>query len=174
MRRWLVLILAVVVGVPALAYGIGLLVPRDHVAAMSIDLAAAPDKVWGLIADIPNTPKWRTDITAVRLQPQPDGRVRFVETSSMGDVPFEIVSQAAPARQVVRVVDDDQPFGGAWTWELTPAGTGTRLTITEAGFVKSPIFRTMGLIFFSPTDTIDAYLRALSKALGESAVPHGR
>ena len=172
MKRWLKILAAVLIGLPLSAYGVGLFVPRDHVAAMSIDLAAPPDKVWPLVSDVANTPKWRSDVTAVRMQPQPDGRVRFVETSSMGDVPFEIVSQTAPVRQVVRVVDDDQAFGGTWTWELQPVGTGTRLTITEAGFVKSPIFRTMGLMFFSPTDTIDSYLRALSKALGETAVPH--
>ena len=172
MTRWLIIILAVVVGLPLLAYGIGMFVPRNHVASLTIDLAAAPEKVWALVSDVANTPKWRTDITAVRMQPQPDGRVRFVETSSMGDVPFEVVSQTAPTGQVIRVLDDDQPFGGTWTWELVPAGSGTRVKVTEAGFVKSPIFRTMGLMFFSPTDTIDGYLRALAKALGESAVPH--
>jgi uncharacterized protein YndB with AHSA1/START domain len=172
MKRWVRVLLAVVIGVPVLAYGAGVLIPRDHVASLSIDLAAPPDRVWPLISDFGNTAKWRSDITAVRLQPQPDGRVRFLEASSQGEIPFEVVSQEAPHRPVVRVVDDDQPFGGTWTWDLQPSGTGTRLTITEAGFVKSPIFRTMGLIFFSPTQTIDAYLRALAKALGETAVPH--
>jgi hypothetical protein len=105
------------------------------------------------------------------MQPSNDGKVRFTESSSQGDIPFEVMSQDPPRRQVVRVVDDDQPFGGTWTWELsyvvpTTPGTGkTKLTITEAGFVKSPIFRTMGAIFFSPTDTMDGYLAALTKEL---------
>ena len=84
---------------------------------------------------------------------------------------FEVVSQHAPFRQSVRVVDDDQPFGGVWTWQLEPGDVGTRVTITEAGFIKSPIFRTMGWLFFSPTDTINDYLTALARALGESATP---
>ena len=71
----------------------------------------------------------------------------------------------------MRIVDDEQPFGGTWTWEIEPAASGSRLTITENGFVKSPIFRVMGAVFFSPTATMDAYLRALAKTLGETAEP---
>ena len=171
MKRWLGIVIMLVVAIPVLAYGIGMFVPRDHVVMMTIDLNSPPEKVWAVVSDVTNTHKWRSDITGIQVQPGAHVRPRYVETSSMGDVPFEVGSQTAPARQVVRVVDDEQPFGGTWTWELKPAGPGTRLTITEAGFVKSPLFRTMGLFFFSPTDTIDGYMRALSKALGETAGP---
>lgn len=171
MKRWLKIILAVLIGLPLVTYGVGLLVPRNHVATMFIDLAAPREKVWALVSDVANTHKWRSDITAIRVMPGPPAPVRFVEVSSMGEVPFEVVSQTAPSVQVVRVIDDDQPFGGTWMWNLHPAGTGTRLSVTETGFVKSPIFRAMGLVFFSPTDTIESYLRALAKALGESAAP---
>ena len=171
MKRWLLVLAGILVGVPLLAYVAGVFIPRDHIAAMTLDLAAPPERVWALISDFEGTPKWRSDITGVRMTPQPDGKIRFTEASSMGEIPFEVVSQAPPSRQVIRVVDDDQPFGGIWTWELERTPSGTRVTITEAGFVKSPIFRTMGLLFFSPTETIDSYLRALSAALGDSAQP---
>lgn len=171
MKRRLLILLGIVIGVPLLAYLVGLFVPRDHVASLSIDLAAPPQRVWSLVSDFENTPKWRTDITGVASTPQPDGKLRFTESSSQGEIPFEVVSQEPPHRQVVRVVDDDQPFGGTWTWDLEPSGSGTRLTITEAGFVRNPMFRAMALVFFSPTDTIDGYLRSLARALGENATP---
>jgi hypothetical protein len=69
------------------------------------------------------------------------------------------------------VVDDGLPFGGTWTWELAPAGGGTRLTITEAGFIRNPIFRLMSRLFFPPTGTMEKYLRALAAELGDSAEP---
>lgn len=172
MKRWLVRGLLLLVAVIAAAYVAGLFIARDHVAAMAIDLQAPPDRVWDAIADVAKTTEWRSDVTRVEMQPQPDGRMRFTETSSQGDIQFEILRQDAPIRQVVRVVDDDQPFGGIWTWDLEPRTEGgTRLTITEAGFIKSPIFRTMGALFFSPTDTIDQYLRDLARQLGETATP---
>ena len=174
MKRWLWVIAGVIVGVPLLAFIIGTFLPRDHVASMTMDLTAPPERVWALISDFEGTPKWRTDITRVRVDPPAGGAVRFTESSSHGDIPFEVVRQEPPRLQVVRIVDDDQPFGGTWTWELQPTGSGTRLTITEAGFIKNAIFRTMGALFFSPADTIDAYLRALAKGLGESAEPRSR
>ena len=81
--------------------------------------------------------------------------MRFAEQSSMGEVPFEVVSQDPPRRQVVRVIDDDQPFGGTWTWELAPNGSGTRVTLTEDGFVKSAIVITHDLaVLYQLADTI--------------------
>jgi uncharacterized protein YndB with AHSA1/START domain len=175
MKKWGFVVLAVVVGLPIVAGGVGLLLPRDHVAAMTIDLAAPPDRVWSLVSGFAEAATWRTDVTAVRLDaPAAGGALRFTESSSQGEVTFEVVSQDAPRRQVVRIVDDDQPFGGTWTWTLEPAGAGTRLTIVEAGFIKSPIFRTLGALLFSPTATLDAYLRALAARLGESAEPRER
>ena len=175
MKRWLVLLAAIVIGVPLLAYVAGIFIPRNHVAAMSIDLTKDPGTIWAMISDFGSTPKWRTDVSSVRMDTPVDGKVRFTESGSQGDIQFEVISQQPPFRQSVRVVDDDQPFGGVWTWQIDRIGDDaapkTRLTITEAGFIKSPIFRTMGTFLFSPTDTIESYLTALARALGESASP---
>jgi hypothetical protein len=172
MKRWIGILLVILIGLPVVAYGVGLFVPRDHVVSMTIDFPKADvNQVWKLIADFGSTPKWRPDVTAVSLNPQPGGRLRFTESGSQEDITFEVIEQSM-GRQVVRIVDDDQPFGGTWTWVVVPnAGGGTTVTITEAGFVKNPIFRTIGAIFFSPTATMETYLRNLAKALGETAEP---
>ncbi len=169
--RWLWILGGVLVGVPALLALVGALLPRDHVARRSMVLKSPPDRIWALISDLEGTARWRTDITRVEALPPVEGRIRFVEHSRQGRVPFEVVSREEGRRQVVRVIDDDQPFGGTWTWELTPEGAGTRLRITEAGFLKNPIFRVLGKVFFSPSATIERYLRALAAELGETAVP---
>lgn len=171
MRRWTLIVVGVLIAIPAITIAVGIFLPRDHVAAMAIELAAPPGRVWEVVSDFQNTPTWRADITAVRMDPAGSGPVRFTESSSQGDIPFEIVSQEPPTRQVVRVVDDDQPFGGTWTWELQPDGTGTRLSLIEKGFIKNPLFRVISSLFFRPTDSIDAYLRSLAAKLGETAVP---
>jgi uncharacterized protein YndB with AHSA1/START domain len=168
--RWPWIAGGVVVGIPAALALIGAFVPRNHVARVGITLKSAPEKVWSMISDFAGTPRWRKDVSKVELTSS-GSPVRFTEHSKQGKVPFEVVSQEPPNRQVVRVVDDDQPFGGTWTWELSPEGGGTRLLITEAGFVKNPIFRAVGLVFFKPTATLEAYLRGLAGELGESAAP---
>jgi uncharacterized protein YndB with AHSA1/START domain len=172
MKRWLLILAAVLVSLVLIAYVVGTFIPRNHVARRTIDLQAPPDTVWAIVSDFANTARWRDDVKGVRMDtPAGTTPIRFTESSSQGDVPFEVMSQDAPRRQVVKVIDDDQPFGGTWTWELEPAGGGTRLTITEAGFIKNPLFRAMGLLFFSPTATLESYLRSLAKALGETAEP---
>ena len=152
-------------------FAIGSSMPRDHVAIMSIQLKTQPDRVWALVSDFTGATAWRKDLKAVRAEPSAGGAVRFTESSSFGDVTFEVIAQEPPARQVLKIVDDDQPFGGTWTWQLVPDAGGTRLTITEAGFVKNPMFRFMGTLFWSPTDTIRNYMTGLAAHLGESAEP---
>ena len=174
MKRWLFIILGSIAAVIVVAWVAGLFIARDHVASMSIELNKEPASIWTLISDFEHSTKWRTDISGVRMDAPVAGKVRFTESGPQGDVQFEVVSQQPPFRQSTRVVDDNQPFGGIWTWQLEPLdgpAPRTRLTITEAGFIKSPIFRTMGRLFFSPTDTIESYLTALASALGESASP---
>ena len=170
MKRLLGAIIAIFIGIPVVAILVGLALPRDHVVIMRISFSSPPKRVWSLISDFANTPSWRTDVTGVRID-NPSNPLRFTESSTQGDVPFEVVSQEPPKRQVVRVIDDEQPFGGTWMWELEPEGAGSRMTITEEGFIKNPLFRTMGVIFFRPTDTKRSYMEALAKALGENAQP---
>lgn len=107
----------------------------------------------------------------MELEPPAGGRQRFVETSKQGKVRYEVVSQVSPVQQVVGVVDEGQPFGGTWIWDLVATSEGTRLTITENGYLSSPFFRTVARAFVSPTATLQTYLQALAAVLGNSWRP---
>jgi len=50
---------------------------------------------------------------------------------------------------------------------LQANGAGCRVTITEDGEDYNPIFRFMGRVFFSPTASIETYLKSLGKKYGE-------
>ncbi len=60
------------------------------------------------------------------------------------------------------------PFGGTWTFDIEPAGTGTQLTITEDGIVRNPIFRFVSRFVFGHYKTQETYLRDLAKKFGET------
>lgn len=170
MRRrgtfWLLAIAGGLAALVALAGIAGLLIPRDHVARVSRTLDAPPERVWSLVSDVAGSARWRRDVEKIEAVPGPDGRLRFTESSAQGSIPFEVVTQEPPRRQVVRIVDEGLPFGGTWTWTLEPQGAGTRITIEEAGFIRNPFFRVMGKLFFPPTATIEAYLASLAEELG--------
>ena len=171
MKKLLWFVVGLLVVALVAPFAIGSAMPRDHVATMSIQLKTQPGRIWAVVSDFTGAAAWRKELKAVRAEPPAGGAARFTESSSFGDVTFEVVAQEPPTRQVVRIVDEDQPFGGTWTWQLVPEGEGTRVTITEAGFVKNPMFRFMGSLFWSPTDTIRDYLKGLAAHLGETAEP---
>lgn len=76
--------------------------------------------------------------------PVPAGRlwdlsIALFERTNDGS--YAIVERETPHRLVTAIVDRHLPFAGSWTYEFTPDGAGTRLTITERGEVYNPFFR---------------------------------
>jgi hypothetical protein len=65
------------------------------------------------------------------------------------------------------IADSTLPFGGKWTYELTPSGTGTMLRITEDGEVYNPVFRFVSRFVMGHTATMDKYLADVGKAIDD-------
>lgn len=154
-------LVALVVAVVA----IGACLPRHHVATRSQRYAAPPDVVWARIATPLEGAAWRSGLTAVAAAPAIHGHTSWTETSRQGSIRY-VEDEAVPfERRVVRIADDTLPFGGRWIFVLQPEGGGTRLTITEEGEVKNPLFRFVSAVVIGHTATIDTYLRDLARHL---------
>ena len=74
---------------------------------------------------------------------------------------FGITVDESPTRMSARILDDDLPYTGEWTWHVQPTSDGTRVTITERGSVGNPLFRFISTHVMGHTKSIDGYLRAL-------------
>ena len=160
-----ILILIVVVVV-----AIGAMLPVQHVASRSAVLAAPPDTVWHLITDIAGFPSWRGDVKRVERLPDRDGRPVWVEETTSGRITLAVDRAEPPRLLVLRIADPDLPFGGTWTYELTPGDHGaTVLKITENGEVYNPLFRFMSRFIFGHEGTIRGYLAALEKRTSSGA-----
>lgn len=174
--KWILVVvgaLALLVGLVAL---VGMFLPREHRAAARARLRAPPAEVFALLADVERFPRWRASVKSVQLRAPIDGRPAFVEDSQHGRVTYAVEQSEAPARLVLRIADDDLPYGGTWTFALVPEGppgseTGTLLTITEDGFVRSVLFRALARFVFGHHATMEAYLVDLGRALGEEVSP---
>lgn len=164
-------VLVLLVAVVAL---IGMTLPQDHVAARTVRVRQTPEQVFAIISDVEKVPTWRADITRVEILPVDNGRMMFREHGSDA-VTYRVEASEPPRRRVVRIADTNLPYGGTWTYDVTPstgeATTLTQITITERGEVYNPIFRFMSRFVFSHHATIDAYLTALGKKLGEPVTP---
>lgn len=168
---WLLWIAVGVVGLLVLGTLLGLLCPRGHVAIVAAEFRAPAERLFDAIADHASHPTWRSSLKAVERGPDVGGRPQWIERRAGGDrlpVVDEVVER--PSRLVGRIVDAGMPFGGTWTFTLTPAGARTRVTIAEDGFVKVPLFRLLSRLC-SMTGTAERYLRDLGRHVGEDVAP---
>ena len=163
--KWVLVALAVVVALVVVIVAIGYALPVKHVASRQARLAQSPDKVFAVITKVEDFPAWRPSVKRVEVLPQNNGRPRFREIGSDGSILFETDSVVAGKRLVNRIADPSLPFGGRWTYDLAPDGSGTRLTITEDGEVYNPIFRFVSRFIMGHTRTIDQFLTDLQKRL---------
>lgn len=163
--KWLLWTLGVLAAIAALITVIGFLLPRDHTASTSAHIPAAPDSVWQAVTDVAAYPRWRTGVRSVDLlSTKPP--LRWREHGSDGAITYERSEEEKPRRLVTRIVDEDLPFGGTWTYDLAPQAEGTTLTITERGYVTNPFFRFMARFVFGHHSTQEDFLRSLGRRFG--------
>ena len=170
--KWVLIVVAGLVGLIALMALVGAFLPRDHRATSTISVRQPPDSVWKTVRDLGGiTAWWHEAQESVRL-PDKDGHEAWRQKVGGFDMPLVVLESQPPRRLVTKI--DSPPgaaFGGTWTYELTPEGGGTRLSVTEAGWIANPIFRFMSRFLFGYYGSLDGYLKALGKKYGETVTP---
>ena len=161
--RIVILVLGVLVALVLLVIAVGYALPIAHVATREVRLSAPPERVFGVLRDVEKFPAWRSDVKGVEVLATVPA-LRWRERGD-NDITFEMETVEAPRRIVTRIADRSLPFGGSWTYELSPQDGGTRLAITENGEVYNPLFRFMSRFVFGHSATLDRYLADLEKHL---------
>lgn len=165
--HWSLIALCALGGVVMLVTVVGYLLPKGHIATRTVRLGAPPETIWALVTDYSAQPTWRSKLKAVERAPDQNGHEVWREIASDGSVmPLETLDAIPPAKLIRKIADPKLPFGGTWTYELTPDGAATRITITERGEVYNPIFRVVSR-FMNQRATIDRFLTDLAGKLGE-------
>ena len=165
--KWALIVIGALAGIVVLIAIIGAFLPRDHVASTSASIPAVPEDVWLAITNVAAAPEWR-GLKSVEVLSTPGKPLRWREVSGFGPITFEQEEAIPNKKFVARIADTDQGFGGTWTYEIEPIANGSRVTITERGFVTNPLFRFMSRFVFGHYGTQESYLRALGKKFGET------
>ncbi len=176
--KWVLMVvvgLVVLVGVVAL---IGALLPKEHVATSTVTLRQPPDSVWKVIRDLGGVTAWWPDVKQAERAPDQGGREVYRQTLKNGYSMLLVVAESQPPSRLVTKIDSPAgaPFGGTWTYQIAPedGGRGSRVSITENGWVANPMFRFMARVVFGSYGTLDSYLKALGRKFGEAVTPvHG-
>ncbi|MBI3714693.1 MAG: SRPBCC family protein [Betaproteobacteria bacterium] len=158
----LILLIVVVVAV-------GLLLPQSHVLSRAITLKQKREAVYAVVSDLKNAASWRKDLQSVEVVTTANGETLYREKSAHGELRYRILATEPPTKFVTEIADKSA-FGGTWTIELSEAGEGTRIVITERGEVYNPVFRFMARFVFGHHKTMEAYLRDLAAKFSEEAV----
>jgi uncharacterized protein YndB with AHSA1/START domain len=169
--KWVVIILGSILAIVLIAFVVGVMLPRDHVASSTAVVRGSPDEVWRAITTVSDFPRWRNDVKRVEVLDSASGRLRWREETGFGPMTLEQVEAEPPRRFVTRLADTSDGFGGTWTYEIAPEAAGSRVTITERGFVDNALFRFMSRFIFGHYRTQQDYLRALGKRFGEEVIP---
>jgi uncharacterized protein YndB with AHSA1/START domain len=137
---------------------VGWMLPVGHRATKEATFLATPDEVFALITDVKSFPRWRPSVKEVQMLPPVDGHAQFREIGKDGSILYQVDSMTPYETLVTRIADRSLPFGGKWTYHLTPHGDSTTLRITENGEVYNPIFRFVSRFVIGHTATMERYL----------------
>jgi len=151
-------ILGPIVGIILLIVVIGWSLPVDHHVSREASFHVPSESLFAVISSPADFPRWKTGVKRVELLPDELGHARFREVSSNGAILYEIDRAIPNTQWVTRIADKSLPFGGTWTYDLTPNRDGTTLRITEDGEVYNPVFRFVSRYVMGQTATMDQYL----------------
>jgi uncharacterized protein YndB with AHSA1/START domain len=172
MFRWLLIIVAALVGLVAVVAIAGWMMPREHVASSAVTIQQPPDSVWTVVRDLASVDAWWPEVEKSERVNDQRGREMYRHVQKSGfEMPLLVTESVSPSRLVTEIAPANTPFGGTWTYEVGPADGGTRVTITEQGWIANPIFRFMANVFFGMHGAMDSYLRALGRRFGEDVTP---
>src|ERR1051326_682305 len=162
--KWLLIVVLSLAGLLILSGVIGALLPQKHRVSRTITLHQPAEVVWNLIS---GPPTWRPDIRKYEELPPHEGHRMWRETDKRAQtITYEAIESWPPRRLVTHIADPELPFGGTWTYEITPGASGCSLTIAEEGEVYNPLFRFVSRFIMGHTATIDAYLKAVQTKIG--------
>lgn len=160
--KWIVIVVGgvIVIGIVA-ALIQGSRLAKTHRASIAKTFAVPADVIWATITNVDAFPTWRAGVARVERLPDRNGYPVWIEHGRSGRLTLAIERMEAPHLLVGRIADPKLPFGGTWTYELTPAPEGCQLTITEDGEIYNPLFRFMARYIFGYESTIRGYMTSL-------------
>jgi hypothetical protein len=152
--RILVLSLAILLVLAALVLLIGWLLPATREGRAETVIAAPPDRVLAVIADVEAQSEWREVGEVTRTA---EG---WEEVTARGERIAFVAEEMTETRIRLRFTSD-AGYTGEWEAVLEPVAEGTRLEVVERATVPSAVGRILSRLMFDPGAFATTYLAAL-------------
>lgn len=156
----------------ALAFSLGMMLPRQHLAVTSAVIPAETQQVWDAVRDPGVQATWRSDLDSAERMMDREGHESWLQHGDRGDWPVELIESDPPHRLVTQTTAPDEGYGGTWTFELESLeGGATRVTLRESGFIEQPLFRFLARFVVGLHAPHETWLRDLGQHFGASVNP---
>lgn len=163
MKRVLLIGTGTVLAMVLVVFAAGTVLPLNHEVTRGVTVAASPQAVWAVVANLPGQPRWRPELLRVERVETSPPRDLWREVSRNGETLLLETTTVAPPNQLVRTVADPAaPFSGSWEIRLEPVAEGTRISVTERASIPNPVFRVAARLFHDQGATADLYLADLA------------
>jgi len=163
--KWISRIIVSIVGLLGLVLWIGGALPKEHSSTVEVDVKATAASVYETLRDVSQYKTWRHDLKSVEIT----DNETWSETNSYNDtVTFRFVEQKPPTLLRVRIVNENLPFGGEWTYTISQKDKGAHVAIREDGFIKNWLFRFMARFLLGYDYTMKRMLSDLRAALDKN------
>ncbi len=145
----------------------GTMLPAEQVFARAVTVPWPAERVFETLANIEQLPTWSTRVLAVLPLPARDGRPLWRQVFAGRRSARLEVAESVPSRRLrFEIADDAGPFRATWQFDLTRAGEGTRVVLTERGKVGNAVSRFLVYFAEGKTRFAEDHLRDLGQALG--------
>ncbi|HYE79045.1 MAG TPA: SRPBCC family protein [bacterium] len=141
-----------------------------HETSTAITLQQPPETLWADLTAVDAYPQWRPEVRAIKRHP--GTALKWDEDWGGGQPPVTLtaITMEAPRHLVLSIDDNEGTYSGSWDFTLEPAGSGTRITITERGTINNSFLRFAMCGLMKCTDyCLKVYLRDLAQKYGETA-----
>jgi hypothetical protein len=153
--RILVLSLSTLALLAGLVVLVGFLLPATREGRAETVIAAPPDAVLAVIADVETQPDWRAGVASVART-----ETGWEEVTARGES-IAFVAEEMTTGRIRLSFASDAGYSGAWEAVLTPVAEGTRIAVIERATVPSPFGRIIARLMLDPTEFATIYLQAL-------------
>jgi uncharacterized protein YndB with AHSA1/START domain len=138
--------------------------------SVSREIAAPPERVWALIADLPRMGEWSPECTGGRWIGEPQGPevgARFRGTNQSGRKRWSTRSQVSESAAPEVFAFDVSAVGlgvARWHYRIEPVGAGCRVTETWTDR-RSPFMRRLGTLASGVADRAEHNRRGMDETL---------
>ena len=167
--KWSLLGAGALVGLLALLYVVGRMIPGEHTTVRVAEFSAPQDSVLHTLADWENTPKWLKEVTTVRRLPDHDGHLTYEESGPEGACVLELLD-TLPHGHVVTRFTVEGFMEGTWTFDITPTSPKScTVKLSDRTTAHSAFFKLVGRVMGG--SELEDYLRELGKRHGLTVRP---